>query len=134
MLYNRLTDSELERAVYVDPTNAAASAELLKRAPAAIADRLEDCDVLEGEMEQMAAEHRIEVENLQEDLRDAEQHGRDLAAELDESKQSVEELEAAVSVHAKEIDWLRKQFSELKDSHDVANAIIDRLTHCEDLV
>lgn len=71
MLYNRHSDSELERAVYIDPANAAARAEMLARLPALI-EGAANGDELE-EVKMKLAEREIEVENLREEVAGLEQ-------------------------------------------------------------
>jgi predicted nucleic acid-binding Zn-ribbon protein len=104
MLYNRHSDSELERAVYIDPANAAARAEMLARLPALI-EGAANGDELEG-VKMELAEREVEVENLREE---------------------VTGLEQDVSAGDKVID---AQQSEL----DTAHARIAALTDCSALV
>lgn len=67
MLYNRHSDSELERAVYIDPANAAARAEMLTRTVALIDERSDEFKEIEMELEGARKDHASEIEELEAD-------------------------------------------------------------------
>lgn len=104
MLYNRHSDSELERAVYIDPANGAARAEMLRRLPALIEGAANGNELEGAKME--LAEREVAIENLREEVTGLEQ---DVAA----GDKVIENQQAEL---------------------DAANARIAKLTRAEDLV
>ncbi|MGZ3184392.1 MAG: hypothetical protein ACXU8N_18300 [Telluria sp.] len=95
MLYNRHSDTELERAVYIDPTNQAARAEQLARIPALLDNRSDETQDLEMQLEISERERKQEVAAVEEDLAAAEKHARELQQELDEAHDRIAELTRA---------------------------------------
>jgi chromosome segregation ATPase len=120
MLYNRHSDTELERAVYIDPANTAARDELIARIPALLDNRSDQLQEAEMMLEVSEREHKSEIANMEEELHVAERHATELQAELD----TVQELREAGE------QAYRKLEAELID----ANAQIAQLTRAEDLV
>lgn len=105
MLYNRLADDELERLIYVDPGNAAARAEMLRRVP----DLLDQNDA-----------------DLQE-ARDQAQQAYDENDKCNREKETAEEAAENAENAESELEDARAEITELK-------ARIEELTNAEDLV
>lgn len=92
MLYNRLSDTELERAVYIDPTNTAARDEMLGRIPELMDTRSDEFQDLEMQLEVSTKEHKAEVEALEEDLAAEKSYALDLQRDLDQARERVDQL------------------------------------------
>src|SRR5437868_2258957 len=95
MLYNRHSDTELERAVYIDPANQAARAELLDRLPALLDNRSDQMQELEMQLEISERERKQEVAAVEEDLAAAEKHARELQHDLDHAHDRIAQLTRA---------------------------------------
>lgn len=95
MLYNRHSDTELERAVYIDPANQAARAELLGRLPALMDQRSDQLQDLEMQLEIANKEHKAEVGALEEDLQAEKSYAHGLADELSEARERIAQLTRA---------------------------------------
>jgi hypothetical protein len=95
MLYNRLSDIELERAVYIDPTNQAARDEMIGRLPVLMDTRSDELQDLEMQLESVAKEHKAEVEALEEDLVAEKSYAHGLADELDQARERIDQLTRA---------------------------------------
>lgn len=100
MLYNRHSDDELERAVYIDPANTAARNEMLSRLPALL-EGAANGDALEGVKIELA-EREVEVENLRDEVTGLEQDVsagdeviNTLQSELDAAKARIADLTRA---------------------------------------
>lgn len=92
MLYNRLSDDELERAVYIDPTNAAARAELLVRVPGLLDNNSDELADVEMELEIARADHKGEMDVALQELADSEAHSDEITKELDAANERIAAL------------------------------------------
>lgn len=95
MLYNRHSDTELERAVYIDPANQAARAEQLARIPALLDNRSDDLQDLDMQLANQSKEHDSVVASLNEDLDVAGRHARELQRDLDHAHDRIAQLTRA---------------------------------------
>lgn len=95
MLYNRLSDTELERAVYIDPTNATARDEMMARVPDILDKRSDEYQELEMQLEIAEKERAQEVNGLEDDLRAAEDHATELQRDLDAAHERIAQLSRA---------------------------------------
>ena len=98
MLYNRHSDTELERAVYIDPTNMAARDEMIARIPALLDNRSDQLQEAEMMLELSERERANEVALAAEELGVAEGRARELQRELDRAHDRIAEL-----THAKDL-------------------------------
>lgn len=98
MLHSWLTNDELERAVYIEPTNAAARAEMLARVPGLVALRDQTILDLEAELEIERRERGSEIANMEEETQQAERHASELQAELDAATDRIAELTACAGI------------------------------------
>lgn len=116
MLYNRLDNDELERAVYIDPTNTAARAELLSRIPALMDTRTEQAEDLAMALDLARKDHAAEIEELEQQLKetesDAQQRQRDLTRENDDAA-------AALQIARNERDQALRRVEQLTRSADL---------------
>jgi len=109
MLYNRLTTDELERAVYVDPANLPARAEMLAR----VGDLLdEQCDA----------------------VKEAEEETASLRSELDESEKELEISDTALNAALDKLAEAKRATEDLTAALAAASARISDFTSCFDLV
>ena len=92
MHYRILTDEELERVVYIDSTNKAAQAEMLRRAPSILDYEAEDLQDARLELSIAEGDHKNEIEGLKEDLEDAVKHVADLTLELAAAEERIAQL------------------------------------------
>lgn len=100
MLYNRLDDDELERAVYIDPTNTAARDEMLTRLPALVerarfGDELEEAKMELADANSAAVALRDEVEALENDVAAGDTVIEKQQAELDAANARIAQLTRA---------------------------------------
>lgn len=117
MLHRWLTNDELERAVYIDPTDAAARAEMLRRVPGFIDQEHETIKDLEMQLEIERKDREAELANMKEEMQQAEAHADELQKDLDRERDAAE---AALQV--------------ARNERDQALRRIEALTACEDLV
>ena len=88
MLYNSLTLNELERAIYIDPANTAARADMLARVPDFIDQQHEDIQIAEQDAERL----RKELDESEEEVTRADDTITALVTELEAAKDRIAEL------------------------------------------
>lgn len=98
MLYRCLNTTELERAAYIDPANAAAHAELLRRVPELMDQEDEALADARAALEIEQQERSAEVNCLQEDLEAAEAHAAELQRDLDAATDRIRDLTATAAL------------------------------------
>ena len=113
MLYNRYSDTELERAVYIDPSNAAARDELIARVPLLLDRRSDQLQEAEMMLEVSERERKSEIANMEEELHLSERHAANLQRDLDGAQDRI---------------------AQLKHDLDSTRRRVDQLTRAEDLV
>ena len=148
MLYNRLTEDERERAVYIDPTNAAAAAEMLRGVPERMEEHADALAEAEAELKTAKSDHESELDLAHTDLNDAEKYASDLAIELAGANDLVALRDKEIGylnvarhdaiTHTKEvmleIVTANKKLTAVNKQLATANARIAELTCAEDLV
>lgn len=112
MLYNRHSDTELERAVYIDPNNTAARAELIARMPALLDHRSDQLQEAEMMLELSERERKSEVANMEEELHVSERHAADLQRDLDGAHDRIAQLNH-------ELDSTRQRVAQLTRAEDL---------------
>ncbi len=148
MLYNQLTEDELERAVYIDPTNAAAAAEMLRGAPERMEEHADALAEAEAELKTAQSDHESELDQAHTDLNDAEKYASDLAIELTGTSDLLALRDKEISylniarndaiTHTKEVMLenvaANKKLAAVNKQLAAANARVAELTCAEDLV
>lgn len=117
MLHRWLTNDELERAVYIDPADTAARAEMLRRVPGFMDNECETIKDLEMELEIERKDRASELANIEEELTQAEAHAHELQKEI-----------------ASERDLAEAALQLARNERDQALRRIEQLTACGDLV
>lgn len=93
MLYNRLNNEELERRVYIEPANAEARAELLRRT----ADLIDQNDDDLTEAREIAQQAEANQDQANREKETAEEAATAAESKLDETYQRIADLEAHVA-------------------------------------
>ena len=135
MQFNRFSNAELERRVYIEPLNAEARVELISRVPALmgfeeVADRLEGVEVDLADAKSLIAMLEEEAEDKDAEIAAGDTVIELLQSQLDESKQSVDHqiafrekavnaMVAAACAHGKEVKRLKKRIVELTFAEDL---------------
>lgn len=97
MLFNRLTEDELERAVYIDPTNTDAQAEMLRRVPELMGERSDELRDHGMELENVRKDHVDEIEELEATIAQLEDEATTAGTTEAANADTIADLEARVA-------------------------------------